>query len=333
MMLALYWQGIEKGLAFAGSAPHLPGRFRAHYLKESAVNMKFRTHSFSQKSGFTLIELLVVIAIIAILAAILFPVFAQAREKARQTSCLSNAKQISLGFTQYVQDYDETFPLADENGPLRSSAPNDLYTAEWQNSTQPYIKNVQVLRCPSDKTVLSTAPTGKQDAGISSYLYNGFLGTNLYDPANGANSPNLADVLPAKKLASIKAPSSLFEVMEGHRLDTKDATTVPVKNGVDCQGHQGTLFLTRLFTFKGDQGLGDVFDFVGQSSYGLPRHSGSSFMTVAFADGHAKAVRSGGGSGQVLENSACLNYAMIPGHDGNLGWAGSVAANPACPKD
>src|SRR5579864_2083597 len=63
------------------------------------------------RNGFTLIELLVVIAIIAILAAILFPVFAQAREQARKTSCLSNQKQISTGFLMYVQDYDETFPL------------------------------------------------------------------------------------------------------------------------------------------------------------------------------------------------------------------------------
>src|SRR5947208_16218835 len=64
----------------------------------------------TQKRGFTLIELLVVIAIIAILAAILFPVFAQAREKARQTTCLSNLKQLGLGFRMYLQDYDDTFP-------------------------------------------------------------------------------------------------------------------------------------------------------------------------------------------------------------------------------
>ena len=66
----------------------------------------------NRRTGFTLIELLVVIAIIAILAAILFPVFAQAREKARQTSCLSNAKQLGLGISMYVQDYDETMPFA-----------------------------------------------------------------------------------------------------------------------------------------------------------------------------------------------------------------------------
>ena len=292
------------------------------------------SHSTPQSKGFTLIELLVVIAIIAILAAILFPVFAQAREKARQTSCLNNVKQIGVGFLQYVQDYDETFPLADENGLLRS-APynNDLYTAEWQNSTQPYIKNAQVLRCPSDKTTLSTAPNGKADAGVSSYLYNGFLGTNVYDPSVFANPPDQSTVLPAKKLASLKAPASLFVVLEGHRLDYKDQTTVSPKNGTDFQKNQGTLYLTRLFTFTSAGTDGDVYDQTGQPSRGLPRHSGNSFMTAAYADGHAKSVRSGGGDGKILESAACLNYSMTPNHDSGIGWYGSVAKNAACPND
>jgi len=85
----------------------------------------------TNQHGFTLIELLVVIAIIAILAAILFPVFAQAREKARQASCASNEKQIALGCLMYIQDYDETFPLG---------LNNDTNT-QWQVMVQPYIKN------------------------------------------------------------------------------------------------------------------------------------------------------------------------------------------------
>jgi prepilin-type N-terminal cleavage/methylation domain-containing protein len=106
-----------------------------------------------RRQGFTLIELLVVIAIIAILAAILFPVFAQARESARKTSCLSNQKQLTLGIMMYVQDYDETFPNA-----YRGSNPDGTFanTDGWGGNTievwglavQPYVKNAQVHICP-----------------------------------------------------------------------------------------------------------------------------------------------------------------------------------------
>ncbi len=103
-----------------------------------------------RQRGFTLIELLVVIAIIAILAAILFPVFARAREKARQSSCLSNMKQIALGFMMYAQDYDECWGFTtwydcyDTSNNWRPGAMG------WPISLQPYIKNRQVLVCPSD---------------------------------------------------------------------------------------------------------------------------------------------------------------------------------------
>ena len=99
-----------------------------------------------RRSAFTLIELLVVIAIIAILAAILFPVFAQAREKARGAACLSNSKQIGLGMMQYVQDYDEVYPgvwLGNE-GPA-----TEAYN--WRFAIEPYVKSVQVFKCPSNR--------------------------------------------------------------------------------------------------------------------------------------------------------------------------------------
>ena len=99
------------------------------------------------RRGFTLIELLVVIAIIAILAAILFPVFARAREKARQTSCLSNVKQIVLGVTMYLQDYDDTMLHNRYYYPAQVS---------WYDVVQPYIKNDQILKCPSQPNTVVT---------------------------------------------------------------------------------------------------------------------------------------------------------------------------------
>jgi len=119
--------------------------------------MKHRSTRSSQ-GGFTLIELLVVIAIIAILAAILFPVFARAREKARQTACLSNVKQLVLGLVQYVQDYDEMLPVWYNF----RNPPGSKY---WSETVQPYVKNKQVLVCASDGTPYSAG-------GPVSYGYN-----------------------------------------------------------------------------------------------------------------------------------------------------------------
>ena len=112
-----------------------------------------------RRRGFTLIELLVVIAIIAILAAILFPVFARAREKARQTSCLSNLKQLALAVRMYVQDYDEVFPSSrvvpgcpfpDYGGSIPYMMIGERQLQGWPNLMQPYVKNQQLFWCPSD---------------------------------------------------------------------------------------------------------------------------------------------------------------------------------------
>src|SRR5579883_1077278 len=109
--------------------------------------LPMKAHCSSGKNrAFTLIELLVVIAIIAILAAILFPVFAQAREKARQTSCLSNMKQLALANIMYVQDYDEAFCNEGVAGPTN----NWGWQYTWIFETQPYMKNYGINHCPSD---------------------------------------------------------------------------------------------------------------------------------------------------------------------------------------
>jgi len=141
------------------------------------------------RRGFTLIELLVVIAIIAILAAILFPVFARAREKARQSSCLSNTKQIGLAVLQYVQDYDETFPGS------------NIPPAHWYGAVQPYINNAQVFICPS---------ASDRDNAYGGYGYNDYGTTG----SNGLGwRTNYSSQL-GPKLAEIEQPASMFMVGE-----------------------------------------------------------------------------------------------------------------------
>ena len=133
----------------------------------------------SKRRGFTLIELLVVIAIIAILAAILFPVFAKARENARRASCQSNERQIGLGIMQYTQDYDETYPR-------RLNGSNQ---ASWRVVTQPYLKSSQLFQCPSNPNKNQLSADGTINV---SYACNGWDNNNT--PMDGNNVVSLASV-------------------------------------------------------------------------------------------------------------------------------------------
>jgi prepilin-type N-terminal cleavage/methylation domain-containing protein/prepilin-type processing-associated H-X9-DG protein len=137
------------------------------------------------RRGFTLIELLVVIAIIAILAAILFPVFAKAREKARQTSCLSNLKQMGLAWLQYAQDYDEKGAVCRVSTNYSSNVSNFFH--DFPILLTPYIKNNQVFDCPS-----------------SGYKY---AGTNSYNPASYQQNVRLGNE--PGGTANVYAPVSL----------------------------------------------------------------------------------------------------------------------------
>lgn len=153
----------------------------------------------SYKSGFTLIELLVVIAIIALLAAILFPVFARARENARKSSCLNNLKQIGLGLSQYTQDYDEQFSAASMTP---ASVTTQIYS--WQNLLMPYVKSIQLFVCPSNsnstkgKIGCPTCTPVKGNPDNIAISYGANVGkNNNYGPfrnASGGGGVNLADM-------------------------------------------------------------------------------------------------------------------------------------------
>ncbi|MBC8104217.1 MAG: DUF1559 domain-containing protein [Cytophagales bacterium] len=192
--------------------------------------------SVNSLSGFTLIELLVVIAIIAILAAILFPVFAQARDKARQSSCLSNIKQIGIGMMMYVQDADETYPGALQAEPTINGGSTADQRKPLDMQILPYTKNDQIWSCPSDAAERVPPTDGrlqwwdnnyKAKGIVRSYGYMSEVITAQYSPANGGQrDPNTGlsnytggrqptDTPPnGKSLAQVDQPSSTIALAE-----------------------------------------------------------------------------------------------------------------------
>jgi len=171
--------------------------------------------------GFTLIELLVVIAIIALLAAILFPVFARARENARKSSCQNNLKQIGIGIMQYVQDYDETYPPARARG---HRADGDW--VPWHYVIQPYVKSYQLLECPSNsnrRNALNKTNGGGIPFIARSYLANGNSGSYPNDLCGATGCGNTLmreNVYTA--LSDIESPAQVIAVTEGRNRQDPD---------------------------------------------------------------------------------------------------------------
>jgi prepilin-type N-terminal cleavage/methylation domain-containing protein/prepilin-type processing-associated H-X9-DG protein len=169
--------------------------------------------------GFTLIELLVVIAIIAILAAILFPVFSQARAKARSAVCISNVKQIALGMNMYAQDYDESFPQwkwdQSYSGGGGGPGPVNDATTLWWNAIYPYVKNAQIFNCPDNNYQFTTRQDGHWGWFTSGANVNKIVGLNpvFYDTVvgYGSSEPLTYD---HPRMASMSRPSETLIVAD-----------------------------------------------------------------------------------------------------------------------
>jgi prepilin-type N-terminal cleavage/methylation domain-containing protein/prepilin-type processing-associated H-X9-DG protein len=255
------------------------------------VKMRFGSRAF------TLIELLVVIAIIAILAAILFPVFAQAREKARAISCLSNEKQVSLGVIMYLQDYDETFPMyfyyvltsegtSSPTDPPFSPQYQDSIVG-WNEAIYPYVKNVGVFRCtdtarsglPSIQGTVY-APTDTNATGAVSYALNARLSGNTGSLDDGLLHTVMTD-------AGLEFAASTIMLTDSST-GCGDGCSTSDENEWAWQGrHVDNLYGDGWIT-----GNEPGAQFIWPVKPPLARHTNGS--NYAFADGHAKFLNAGG---------------------------------------
>ena len=245
-------------------------------------------------SGFTLIELLVVIAIIAILAAILFPVFAQAREKARGTSCLSNGKQLGLSVTMYAQDYDERLPG------LEVAWQSAEFT--WPQMVQPYMKNWGLFRCPSDgqasddqyKTdcwFCASPPTQPQLDTIRGYQSNHGYNYAFLSPAN----ENFQYV--GVTLAAVAQPSETVMLAEATAWGVSGTAPncTPIQGGWFSEDAPAILDADGFnYSGRNQYYFGWFFDASQACTwqrYGgaWPRHTGT--MNITWVDGHIKPKR------------------------------------------
>jgi prepilin-type N-terminal cleavage/methylation domain-containing protein/prepilin-type processing-associated H-X9-DG protein len=251
-----------------------------------------------QRKGFTLIELLVVIAIIAILAAILFPVFAQAREKARAISCISNLKQMGTGSMMYTQDYDETLvpagnryahqniPCFDGNANFN---PNPLSWVDWEYPIQPYIKNTQIYVCPDRTNFGCYGYAMNLDSSNEPSSDGGFPGPptppGTWAPLAIDTSGNTS--IPMVSLAGIEAPAELVYIYDSHDSGLENIFAP----GLTASGLPDTEAWEQEDSWLQALKAGLTSDALLQQEFpvGPWRHSG--MMNILWMDGHAKAMR------------------------------------------
>jgi len=247
-----------------------------------------------RRRGFTLIELLVVIAIIAILAAILFPVFAQAREKARTASCLSNTKQVGTAVQMYIQDYDEVFPMSDNFGVVIPNSPVQGGYQYWGDAIYPYVKNGGESLHPTLKGgTLHYGPVQRCPSAANfwtGYAYNIQLG---YYPSGQLGSVSSDPTRTGVPLASCNQPAELIVILDNQPMYSW------LRNNLGRDDANSQLIMYRWFptsdvkTCMTNYNWPESAALAGIPGQGIPsaRHSGG--ITAVFADGHSKWMRTG----------------------------------------
>jgi prepilin-type N-terminal cleavage/methylation domain-containing protein len=284
----------------------------------------------SRHSAFTLIELLVVIAIIAILAAILFPVFAQARAAARKANGISMTKQVALAILMYNQDFDEAYPLAGWTCGTYGGTPNVCGLTQWPNVVSPYHKNAQIVQDPADNS-----QTGNYFSnGLHTLIYNDLLAHNpstasypmgqvdwcgnQSDPGCEAEASEIG-----RTAASVVAPSDCVMITEGNCPWGAAGSQAAANAGTGCGGPYGADWTGNTnpcskFVHEQDMSQYQAIlitgtNYGGWNAYqGLPIHTSHTFTVYAYVDGHAKAVRAFDPSNQSAPYYGNLLHGTLP---------------------